>query len=280
VNQTIELMADGFGFPEGPCFDAAGDLYFTDGGSGWIEKVGRDGTVEHFVNTGGGPNGAAFDSDGTLYICEARNSQILRYEDGELIVFADSFEGEEFRAPNDLVFHPDGSIYFTDPGGSNEENPIGRVYRIERDGTVRLLVEGYAFPNGLVFSADASLLYLIETSRHRVLVFEVGDDGGLSAQRDFAETPGGTGGDGCCLDVEGNLYVAHFGAGQVAVFAPDGEEIDRLPAGGQKPTNVAFGGPDMQELWVTEVETTSIYRLRPGVEGLRPFRDPRGETGT
>jgi len=275
LNHTIELMADGFGFPEGPCFDAAGDLHFVDGRSGWIEKVGRDGAVEHFVNTGGGPNGAVFDADNTLFICEARNSKILKYAAGELTVLADRYQDEEFRAPNDLVFHPDGSIYCTDPGGSSEENPVGRLYRIETDGTVRLLAEGYAFPNGLAFSADAGLLYVAETSRHRVLVFEVREDGSLSDPEQFAETPGGTGGDGCCLDVEGNLYVAHFGAGVVAVFSPAGEPLERLPAGGEKPTNVAFGGPDMGELWITESATASIRRLRPGIEGLRPFRDPR-----
>ena len=280
MNQTTELMADNFGFPEGPCFDAAGEFHFTDGRSGWIEKVRRDGTVEHVVNTGGGPNGAAFDSDNALFICEARNSKILKHEGGALSVFADSFDSEEFRGPNDLILHPDGAVYFTDPSGSNEENPIGRIYRVETDGTVHLLAEGYAFPNGLAFSADAGLLYVVETSTHKVLVFEVEDDGSLSGPEDFAETPGGTGGDGCCLDVEGNLYVAHFGAGQVAVFSPEGEPIEQLPVGGEKPTNVAFGGPDMRELWVTEVETAAIYRLPSGIEGLRPFRDPRGQAQT
>ncbi len=275
MNASIQLIADGFGFPEGPCFDAAGDFHFVDGRSGWIEKVNRDGAVEHFVNTGGGPNGAAFDADNTLFICEARDRKILKNSPGGLTAFADSYEGEQFRGPNDLIFHPDGALYFTDPGGSSEENPIGRIFRVETDGTVRLLAEGYAFPNGLAFSADAGLLYVAETSRHKILVFEVEEDGSLTGPEDFAPTPGGVGGDGMCLDVEGNLYVAHFGTGQVAVFAPDGQELDRLPAGGEKPTNVAFGGPDIAELWITEVETASVYRLRPGIEGLRPFRDPR-----
>jgi gluconolactonase len=275
MDHAIELIASGFGFPEGPCFDAADDFHFVDGRSGWIERVHREGTVEHFVNTGGGPNGAVFDRDNTLFICEARNSQILRYAGGELTVVADSFGGEPFRGPNDLTLHPDGAIYFTDPGGSGADNPIGRIYRIEGDGTVRLLAEGFAFCNGLAFSPDASLLYVAETSAHRLIVFEVAEDGSLGAPEDFAPTPGGVGGDGLCLDVEGNLYMAHFGAGVVAVFSPEGQPLDRLPAGGEKPTNVAFGGPDMRELWVTEAETAAIYRLRPGIQGLRPFRDPR-----
>jgi gluconolactonase len=77
------------------------------------------------------------------------------------------------------------------------------------------------------------------------------------------------------LDVDGNLYVAHFGMGEIAVFDVEGTRIDTLPAGGEKPTNVAFGEDDMRGLYVTEVETGSVYRLEPGAEGLRPHRDPR-----
>jgi len=91
----------------------------------------------------------------------------------------------------------------------------------------------------------------------------------------FAETPGGVGGDGVAFDVEGNLYMAHFGTGEISVFSPDGELLEKLPAGGMKPTNVAFGGEDMMELYVTEVETNSVYRLRPGIAGQVPFCDPR-----
>jgi len=131
------------------------------------------------------------------------------------------------------------------------------------------------FPNGLALTADASQLLVSQSALQQILVFEVGADGSLDGPEVFAVTPDVAGADGVALDVEGNLYVAHFGTGKIAVFSSGGELLDRLPAGGMKPTNVAFGGPEMMDLYVTEVVTGSVYRLRPGVAGLRPFCDPR-----
>ncbi|MGC9320190.1 MAG: SMP-30/gluconolactonase/LRE family protein [Armatimonadota bacterium] len=274
MDHSIELVANGFDFPEGPCFDAAGDLYFTQCGNGWITRV-SGGQVENYVNTDGTPNGAAFDEENVLWIAEAGLHKLMRYDGEELVEIAGEWDGEPLQAPNDLVFHPDGSIYMTGPGGSNAEMPAGVIYHAQRDGALEVVAEGMCFPNGLALTADAQRLYVAETSAHRILVFGVRDDGGLDGPAEFAPTPDGVGGDGMALDVDGNLYVAHFGAGEIKVFSPDGELIEQLPAGGEKPTNVAFGGPEMDELYVTEVESGAVYRLRPGIPGLNPFCDPR-----
>lgn len=274
MDKTIEKVAGGFDFPEGPCFDANGVLYFTQCGSGWITRI-RGGRVENYVYSGSTPNGAVFSEDNVLWIAEAGTNQLLRYDGEELVEIAGEWDGKPLQKPNDLVFAPDGSIYMTGPGGSNAETPIGVIYHIERDGAIEVVADGMCFPNGLALTADASRLLVAETCRQRLLVFDVRDDGGLDGPEVFAQTPGGVGGDGVALDVEGNLYVAHFGTGEIPVFSPDGRLLDRLPAGGMKPTNVAFGGADMMDLYVTEVETGAIYRLRPGIAGLVPFCDPR-----
>ncbi|MFP4248633.1 MAG: SMP-30/gluconolactonase/LRE family protein, partial [Armatimonadota bacterium] len=133
-----------------------------------------------------------------------------------------------------------------------------------------------AFPNGLALTEDASQLYVVETHRQQVVIYDVGDDGALNGPDVFAETPGGVGGDGMALDVDGNVYVAHFGMGEIAVFDVEGTRVGALPAGGEKPTNVAFGDNDMRGLYVTEVESGAVYRIEPGPEGLRPHCDPRG----
>jgi len=275
VNKSIETMAVGLDFPEGPCFDADGVCYLVEISGGCVSRIGPGGEVERVVNTGGGPNGLACDASGTFWIAEAGLNKLMKYDGGELTEVCSECEGRPLRKPNDLVFHPDGAIYMTGPGGSGPDKPVGELYRIEPDGVAHLVAGGMQFPNGLVLSADAKLLYLVETSSGLVLVFEVNADGSLSGPEEFAKTPGGVGGDGACLDVEGNLYVAHFGAGEIPVFSPDGELLDKLPAGGMKPTNVAFGGEGLRELWVTEVETGAVYRLAPGVPGLKPFNDPR-----
>ncbi len=274
MDRTIEKVADGFAFPEGPCFDANGDLYLTQCGNGWIARV-RGGEAEEYVHTGRAPNGAVFSEDNVLWVAEAGTNQLLRYAGEELVEIAGEWGGKPLQKPNDLVFAPDGSLYMTGPGGSGAENAIGVIYHVQRDGAIEVVAGGMAFPNGLALTADASRLLVAETSRRRILVFDVHPGGALEGPEVFAETPGGVGGDGVAFDVEGNLYVAHFGTGEIPVFSPDGELLEKLPAGGMKPTNVAFGGEDMMDLYVTEVETDAVYRLRPGIPGQVPFCDPR-----
>ncbi|MGI5817891.1 MAG: SMP-30/gluconolactonase/LRE family protein [Armatimonadota bacterium] len=275
MNRQIELVADGFDFPEGPAFDADGTLYITQCGNGWISRI-AGGESADYVHSGSTPNGLAFDESGGLWIAEAGTNQLLRYDGEELTEIAAEWGGKPLWKPNDLVFHPDGTLFMTGPGGSNAETPVGVVYHVTREGDLRVVADGLAFPNGLALTEDASRLYVVETHRHQIIVYDVGEGGALDGGEQFAEMPGGVGGDGMALDVDGNLYVAHFGMGEVAVFSADGGRIGTLPAGGEKPTNVAFGGNDMRGLYVTEVETGAVYRLEPGVEGLRPFCDPRG----
>lgn len=276
MNHDIERVVEGLGFPEGPCFDADGVLYVTQMDEGAVSRI-IDSTVEEYVNTGGKPNGAVFDRDGVLWIADAQLGTLIRYDGEQLTEIVSQWEGDPLQAPNDLVFHPNGSILMTGPGGSSERTPVGKLYHVQRDGALDISAGGIAFPNGLALTADARRLYVAETSAQRILVFSVDGDGNVGGPDVFAATPGGVGGDGVALDVEGNLYVAHFGTGRIKVFSPDGELLDALPAGGERPTNVAFGGEDMMDLYVTEVETGAVYRLRPGVAGLMPFHDPRGE---
>lgn len=274
MNTEIALVAEGFDFPEGPAFDADGTLFITQCGSGWITRMAGGETAD-YVNSGSTPNGLAFSEDNVLWIAEAGTNQLLSYDGDELVEVAAEWDGEPLQKPNDLVFHPNGTIFMTGPGGSTAEDPIGKVYHVTREGDLRAVADGLAFPNGLALTEDASELYVVETHRHQVVVYDVGEDGSLDGPEVFAEMPGGVGGDGMALDVDGNVYVAHFGMGEIAVFDPDGARLETLPAGGEKPTNVAFGGDNMRGLYVTEVETGAVYRLEPGPEGLMLHCDPR-----
>jgi len=93
----------------------------------------------------------------------------------------------------------------------------------------------------------------------------------MGGREDFAFLPGGEGPDGMAFDEAGNLYVAHYGGGRVAVFAQSGEMIERIPIPGAKVTNVAFGGADRRTLVITDVETASLYQTQVDVPGLAPF---------
>ncbi|MGI5818226.1 MAG: SMP-30/gluconolactonase/LRE family protein [Armatimonadota bacterium] len=278
MSPDIELIADGLEFPEGPAFDADGTLYVVQLRNGWIARI-TDGGWEKYVDTGSRNNGSAFDESNALWIAAAGTNQLLRYDGQELVEIAGECDGSPLQSPNDLVFHPDGSIFMTGPGGSSADTPIGVIYHVTRDGEIRVVADGLAFPNGLALNEDASLLYLVEERRYQILAFDVRDDGTLGKPQLFAHMSGGAGGDGMALDAEGNLYIAACGAGEIVVLDAGGTRIDAFPTIGQKPTNLAFGGDDMRDLYITEVETGAVYHMRPGPEGRMPFCDPRAASG-
>jgi gluconolactonase len=172
---------------------------------------------------------------------------------------------------NDLVFDAAGVLYFSDPWGSSGENPIGGFYRYFPDGPLEQIDRDLAFPNGVALAPDGSAAYLAETYRNRILRYPIADDGTIGERADFALLPGRSGPDGMAFDAAGNLYVAHYGGGRVAILGPNGKLINEIPVPGANVTNVAFGGDDLRTLVITDVETASLYSTRVGTPGLRLF---------
>ncbi len=270
----LEPLATGFDSPEGPCFAENGDLYFVNWLSSSINRLGSDGVVREFINTGGIPAGLAFHPDGTLY-CADEGSEIhgiLKISpDGTMTRFVDSYHGRPLNGANDLVFDRNGVLYFSDPWGSSAEKPTGGFYRAFPDGRLEQLDAGLAFPNGVALNADESAVFLAETYRNHILRYPIGPGGAVGRPTVFARLSDGPGPDGMAFDAEGRLYVAHFGEGRVDVLDQDGREIDRIPVPGREVTNVAFGGPDFDALVITECQTASVYRIKLGVRGQRLF---------
>lgn len=272
----LELIAGGLAFPEGPAFDSSGRLYWTDMEAGRIGVVDPNQPVPAtFVHTGGNPNGCNFDSEGNLYIAEAGLKQVLKATpEGELSVFAEGCDGEPFTGPNDVVFDAAGNAYFTDPVGSDADSPTGRVYFGTPEGRITQVADGLAFPNGLTLTPDGKTLIVAETMTYKLLQYDVLPDGTLGPAGEWGRLhEDGVGGDGMALSANGNLYVAHYGRGVIAVLDRDGSVIEELPAGGARPTNVAFGGPGFDELYITETETNAIYRMKLGEPGEPLFPD-------
>ena len=144
---------------------------------------------------------------------------------------------------------------------------------------VRQVAGGLAFPNGIVLRPDRKTLLVAESKRNRILEYPIAEPGQVGAQRVFAELPEKEGSqvdnqpDGMCLDAAGNLYVAHYGMGQVQVLSPTGKLLARYPAGNLLTSNVAFAGPKLDQLFVTgavEADGTpgALFRLDLGVRGL------------
>ncbi len=269
--RSVSIFVTRFKFPEGPAFDRDGHLFVVDVETGDISKISPDGRVKIFFNTGGAPNGAKFHANGDLYVADRKMGIIAISPSGEMRVIVDHYQGKKFNGPNDLIFDSSGNLYFTDPHGSSAENPFGCVYRVSSRGEVTLLASGLAFPNGLVLSQDERYLFLANTRKNRVLRYVLDPPPFRSYL--FSQLSGGWGPDGMAFDVAGNLYVAHYGGGDVIILNPKGEPVERIPVGGLHPTNVAFGGPDRRILFITEVGTGAIYRFKTDHAGLPLFGD-------
>ena len=264
--REVSIFANGFSFPEGPVFDRDGNLFVTDVDTGDIAKISPGGQKKLFVNTGGAPNGAKFHANGDLFVADRRKGIIAISPEGKIRIVVDNYHGKQFYGPNDLVFDSKGNLYFTDPHGSTAENPFGCVYRLSSEGEIACMASGIAFPNGLVLSRDERDLFVANTRKNRILRFVFAPPPFRSSI--FCQLNGGWGPDGMALDSVGNLYVAHYGSGDICILNPKGDLVERIAVGGLHPTNVAFGGSDGKTLYVTEVDTGSVYRFQTDYPGL------------
>lgn len=242
---------------EGVVFDQQGQGYIS-----WkdtITQFALDGQNSTFAKTGA-PNGHKILSDGTHLVCDSSQHAILHLSaDGKPLAHASKeCDGKPLRGPNDLTLDPAGGFYFTDPGESSKENPIGTVHFVDPQGKTHLVASGLAFPNGIVLTADGKRLLVGESQFNRVLEYPVSAPGKVGEQRVFADLPKNASGkwednqpDGMCLDRQGNLFVAHYGMQMVEVLDPEGKLIRRYPGGNRLTSNVAFGGPRRDQLFIT-----------------------------
>jgi gluconolactonase len=179
----------------------------------------------------------------------------------------------------------EGGFYFTDPGGSDVKNPIGTVHYVDPQGKTHRIADGLAFPNGIVLRPDGKTLVVGESGHNRVLSFDVLSPGKLGPRKVFATLPSKQGDqidnapDGMALDEDGNLFVAHYGMHTVQVLSPEGKLLRSYPGGNLTTSNVAFAGPNMDQLYITgaladeKASKGALWRLDlKGVRGLKLLR--------
>jgi gluconolactonase len=275
------------GYSEGVVVDAEGAIYLSDVYQGVIYRVGREDGAARVWATTGAPNGHKILADGTHLVCDGSQHAVLHLDAAGQILgkAASAYEGKPLRAPNDLTLDGQGGFYFTDPGGSNAENPIGAIYYVDARGRVQLVADGLAFPNGIALRPGGKTLLVGESKHNRILSYDVVAPGKAARMRVFANLPAKRGEqianepDGICLDAVGNLYVAHYGMRQVQVLSPGGKLLRRYAAGNLTTSNVAFGGARLDQLYVTgalgDEKTTrgALFRLDlRGVKGLKILR--------
>ena len=264
---SVERIAEGLEFTEGPIW-YEGRLLFTDIPANRVYAWTPDAGLRVFLEPSGRANGLAVDRQGRLLLAQ-HDGQVGRYVgDDSVEALVAQYEGQRLNSPNDLDVAADGSIYFTDPPyGVDETNralDFSGVYRLSPDGSLTLLTKQFSRPNGIVFSPDESTLYVNDSGESVIWEYDVTEDGTLTNGREFAAPEADASGttDGMAIDEHGTLYTT--GPGGVWVYAPDGTLLDRISVP-EAPTNVAFGGPDRQTLYITA--RPNVYRVGVTVPG-------------
>jgi len=272
----IELIAEGFGWSEGPVWDLQNQrLLFSSIRTNTIHAW-SDGKTTVYLQPGGftgegdpghaniGPNGLALDGEGRLIICRHGDRNVVRQEhDGSITVLAERWKGKRLNSPNDVAVHPSSDIYFTDPpfglkdrgqDGSREIDVLG-VYRIPAgDGAVEMVVDDLN-PNGIAFAPGGETVYL--THGRRLMRFVRRPDGSLGEPTLFYEMTEPGGFDGLTVDAHGNVYACNWRGG-VLILAADGTHLGTIRTG--FPTaNCTIGGEDGKTLFITS--DARLFRL-------------------
>ena len=291
----VEVLAEGFDWSEGPVWvKEGGFLLFSDvprnvilrwkqgeGAREWLKPSGYTGREPR----GGEPgsNGLTIDAEGRLVICQHGDRRIARMDAPtsspapKFSTITDRFQGARFNSPNDLVFHSNGDLYFTDPpyGLIKQADDPGRemnyqgVFRRSRTGDITLVTREMTRPNGIALSPDEKKLYVAQSDPAAPIwrVFDAAPDGSFKTSRVFVDasalskTRKGLP-DGMKVDVEGNLYAT--GPGGVLIFSPDGKHLGTILTG-QATANCAFGD-DGRTLYITA--DMYLMRVRIKVKGL------------
>ncbi len=244
---------------EGPATDAKGNIYavnFLEDGT--IGRVTPEGEASVFLTLPKGSigNGIQFDRAGNMFVADYVKHRVYRVRAGsqEPEVWA---ENAAMNQPNDLCVHPDGSLYLSDP---NWAESTGQLWRVSPEGETQLLEAGMGTTNGIALSPDARLLYVNESVQRNVWRYTLNPDGSLADKallirfEDF-------GLDGMRCDVKGNLYLARYDKGVVAVVSPEGELIREYRLKGSKPSNLTFGGADGKTCYVTMADRGCFERF-------------------
>ena len=267
---SVDKLAGGFRFLEGPVWStAAGGLLFSDIPADRLWLWPETGGARVWREPSHHANGNTLDNRGRLLTCEHGTRRVTRTEaDGRTTVLAERYRGRRLNSPNDIAVRADDSIWFTDPpygiDPEQAELPGHYVFRLGPDGDLRVVADDLVKPNGICFAPDQHMLYISDTDdeRRHLRRFEVAANGKLHASSVLATvTPGKA--DGFRVDCEGRIFTS-AGDG-IQVLSPDGALLGKILVP-ETPSNCAFGGVDLQTLYITA--RSSLYAVRLATAGI------------
>jgi gluconolactonase len=288
---TIEKLAEGFDWSEGPVWMPDGYVLFSDVPLNTIFKWDERNGISIFLQPSGytgsvprggepGSNGLTHDKQGRLILCQHGDRRVARREkDGSITPLAEMFESKRFNSPNDVVVKSNGDVYFTDPpyglvkniDDPAKEIPFQGVYRISgKDKKVTLLTREMSRPNGLAFSPDEKILYVANSDPTNAIwkAFPVKSDGTLGDGKVFMDVTSLAKGrkglpDGMKVDQAGNLWAT--GPGGVFIISPQGKHLGTLATG--EATGNCTWGDNGKTLYITA--DTYFCRIRTLTRGAR-----------
>jgi gluconolactonase len=290
-----QLLAEGLGWAEGPAVLPDGRICFVETYRSQVSVWERGRGVRRYAYTAGGPNSCVLGLDGVVYVCQNGGTtgpwraeemitpsiQRIVSEGGPAEIIATELDGRRLNGPNDLVFGPDGRLYFTDPGTYRPSDPEpSYLFVLGPDGSGSLLaeLEPPTFPNGIAIEADGSVVwaesYTGMVRRLHLADGRIEDIARLPGERPIA--------DGMAVGADGLLYITTVNGGGIDVIGPDGVFDRHIPAG-SIPTNCVFDGRDliMTDAGVVADSDAASYggqlwRLPLGVEGLTTWHGAIG----
>ena len=243
-----------------------GTIFCTDDGQHTVRHFTPDGKWTVFAEFDGEPNGLRVHKDGKRLFVADHKLGLLSFDiaTGKMSVVLNRPHHEGFKGLNDLTFASNGDLYFTDQGQTGLHDPTGRVYRLRADGTLNCLIRNIPSPNGIALDREERNLYVNVTRANQVWRLPLLSSGEVTKVGIFLQLSGGTGGpDGLAVDETGGLTVAHAGFGCVWMFDKLGEPLYRIKScAGHATTNIAFGGEDMSDAYITLSETGRLVRVR------------------
>lgn len=268
--EAFTVFADGLDHPEGLAFDNEQSLW-AGGELGQIYRIDPSGRAEEITRLGGFCLGLTFSAKQELWVCNSGLHALMRIDrSGKLLQTITSVEDRPLMTPNFSAFDRQGNLFFSDSGEWDKAN--GYLYCLRSDGIAVPFAGPFVFPNGLALSADDRFLFVVESQRDRVLRVPILANCTAGEPEVYAENLARIP-DGLAFDAAGNLYVTCYASDciyrvtpertiQLLAFDPEGTRIAR-------PTNAAFGGPALDDLYIANLGRWHIGRVHLGVPGQR-----------